>query len=418
MSDHTPVSTAETQNAKNIIALAKLLCQKGVLKKCELARIFDSEFEMDFHDFIGKFPLELLPKTAGFSDDSSETIEVNKQKIYDFMKQNAIPGQIIAAVSRINFCRYEIRIEPETEAWIFSLYQDDIRRLMNVNSVVVFYPKKNHVCIEVPHSSKPSVSIRQLLESKEWKNSETKIPLAVGKNVSGEPVILDLDQIRNLFIIGTVGNGKGTLLNSIVLSLLYRFSPDELQLLIYAPEQAISGICRTLPHLSQPPMTSPEEVRNTFEELVEEIKRRRRIIAAAGMDDLTEYNASASPKNKIPRLVFIIDDLIDEMRYGRVITKTGVFQIDNNLIRIVQKGWDVGIYLIFGGSASGYIYNVVKKLFPDTPNCSLIQAVPSTNKLADVDILTRTSKNKRPEKIHAALTANCGMRKIVEFVSK
>ena len=148
-----------------------------------------------------------------------------------------------------------------------------------------------------------------------------------------------------------------------------------------------------------------------FEELVEEIKRRNRIIAAAGMDDLTEYNAFVAPQDKIPRIVFISDDLSDEMRYGRVITKTGNFQIDNNLIRIVKKGCNVGIYLILGGSASEYIGYVIEKLFPNEPNCCIVQALPSANKLTGVDILARTSKNKRPEKIHAALTANCDIKK-------
>ena len=418
MSELKLCSATETQNAKNILLLAELLCSKGVLNERELAEIFAPKLKVKSNTIGEKFPLHLLKETVGDVDESPEIIFANEQKIYEFMNENSIPGQIIGSISSMKFCRYEISVEPETDMVIFSQLQEEICRLLNVNKVRIFYSDDNHICLEVPHTSKQSVNIQKIFESEEWKNAGAEIPLAIGENVSGEPVILDLDQIRNLLIIGTVGNGKRTLLNSVVLSLLYRFSPDELQLLMYAPEQAISGICSSLPHLLHPPMTSPEEVRETFEELVEEIKRRNRIIADAGMDDLTEYNAFVSPKDKIPRIVFIIDDLSDEMRYGRVITKTGIFQIDNNLIRIVKKGCDVGIYLILGGSASEYIGYVIEKLFPNELNCGIIQAIPNTNKLIGVDILARTSKNKRPEKIHAALTANCDMRKIVEFISE
>ena len=272
MSELKLCSATETQNAKNILILAELLCSKGILKEREIAEIFAPKLKVKSNAAGEKIPLHLLSETIEDIDES--------------------PGII------------------------FQL-QEEICRLLNVNKVRIFYSDDNHVCLEVPHTSKQSVNIQKIFDSEEWKNAGAEIPLAIGENVSGEPVIFDLAQIRNLAITGDVKCGKMTFLNSIVLSLLYRFSPDELQLLMYAPEQAISGICRSLPHLLHPPMTSPEEVRDTFEKLVEEIKRRNRIIAAAGMDDLTEYNALVVPKDKIPRIVFIIDDLSDEMRYGR-----------------------------------------------------------------------------------------------------
>lgn len=300
MSDHNHCSETETQNAQNIIALTELLYKKGILNKTEIDRIFTAEFETESHDFVGKFPLDLLPESAGFASESPENIDTNEQKIYDFMNKNSIPGQIIAAVSSIQFCRYEITVETGTDVRIFSRMQDELCQLLKVKGIRIFYSDDNHVCLEVPHASKRLASIRQIFESWEWENSQAVIPLATGENVSGEPVIFDLDKIRNLLVVGSIKSGKGACLNSIILSLLYKFSPDELKLIMYAPEQAVSGICRTLPHRYRPLLTTPEEVLETFEELLHEINIRRRIIAAAGMDDMNGYNALAFVREKCP----------------------------------------------------------------------------------------------------------------------
>lgn len=420
MSDHNHCSETETQNAQNIIALAELLYKKGILNKTEIDRIFTTELEPEFRDFVGRFPLDLLPESAGFVGESPENIDATEQKIYDFMNKNSIPGQIIAAISSIQFCRYEISVEPETDVRTFSRLQDELCQLLKVKNIRIFYSEDNHVCLEVPHTSKRLASIRQILESEEWEDSEAKIPLAIGENVSGEPVILDLDQIRNLLVVGSAKSSRGACLNSVILSLLHKFSPDELQLFMYAPEQAFSCICRSLPHLSRPLMTTPEEVRETFDKLIREVKRRRWIIAAAGADDLNEFNTLASAHEKMPRIVLIIDDFADLKLFC---------QMDDNFIRIAKKGGDVGIHLIFATENADVkvVSGVIKHLFP-TRICfqtatqidsRIVLDAPGAEKLsASGDILMITPGNECLEKINAALTANCDMRKAVEFISE
>ena len=397
MSDHKLYSAAETRNAEIIIDLAELLYEKGILKESDLARIFAPGFES--HDFVGKFPLDLLPESAGFASKSPETIDANEQKIYDFMNKNSIPGQIISAISSIQFCRYEISVEPGTDVRIFSRMQDELCQLLKVKSIRIFYSEDDHVCLEVPHISKRRASIRQILEREEWENSKAEIPLAIGENVSGEPVILDLGKIRNLLIIGPVKNGGSTFFNSIILSLLHKFSPDELQLLMYAPKQEISRICRSLPHLSRPPMTTSKEVRETFEELFREIKRRRWIIAAAGADNLNEFNTLASVHKKMPRIVVIIDN------FGRD-------KMDYRLTQIIRESYEVGIHLILGTTHSSNEFTPVVELFS-----ALIQFFP-TPIFHVGDMQVRTSRNKCLKNVHAALTANCDMRKVVKFISE
>ena len=412
MSDHKLYTTTETRNAETIIDLAELLYEKGILKESDLARIFSPGFES--YDFSGNFPLDLLPETAGFASESPENIAVNEQKIYDFMNQNSITGQIIAAVSSIQFCRYEISVESGTDVRIFSRIQDELCQLLKVKSIRIFYSEDDHVCLEVPHTSKRFASIRRILESGEWENSQAVIPLAIGENVSGEAVILDLAQIRNLLVVDSGKSGKGACLNSIMLSLLYKFSPDELQLIMYAPEQAISGISRTLPHLSRPLLTTQEDIRETFEELLHEIKIRRRIIAAAGVDDLTGYNALVSAREKMPRIVLVFDDFADLKLY-------------DNFIRIAQKGGDVGIHLIFATENADVkvVSGVIKKLFParicfqtaTQIDSRIVLDAPGAEKLYGMgDMLMLTSQNCIPERIQGAFAANEDVKKVAEII--
>ena len=357
MSDYQLCSATETQNAKNIIALAKLLCQKGILQEREIDQIFSAKPNAAPTSFTGNFPLDLLPQGVESSNEFPELIDAGKRVINTLMQKYDITGKIVDCISSSNFTNYKIALAPEENTDVFRLIKDEICSTLNSLCVRILPSTDDHIFIEVPNTSFPQLHIRQLLESEEWKNSKAEIPLAIGKNTFGEPVILNLDKIGHLLIVGSMENGKSVLLNSLVISLLHKFSPDELMLKVYTLQHT-DCVSRKMSHLPSVQMFHfhQEQMMKELSDLVETIDYRRDQIAAAGFDGLTEYNKFFQDQ-PIPHCVIIIDNagkLMSDKEASRLIAK------------IAKQGSYVGIHLILATRHTGtdVISGVVKKLFP------------------------------------------------------
>ena len=242
MSDNQICSATETQNAKNIIALTKLLCQKGILQENEIDQIFSAKSNAAPTSFSGKFPLDLLPQGVESRSELPEFIEDGKRRINAVMQKYDITGKIVDCISSSNFTNYKIALAPEENTDVFRRIRGEICSTLNSRSVRILPSTDDHIFIEVLNKSFPQLHIRQLLESEEWKNSKAEIPLAIGKNTFGEPVILDLNQIGHLLIADSMECGKFELLNSLIISLLLKFSPDELILKTYTIQELPSKI--------------------------------------------------------------------------------------------------------------------------------------------------------------------------------
>src|SRR5207248_5105341 len=161
-------------------------------------------------------------------------------------------------------------------------------------------PGKSSVGFEVPNIIKTKVIIRDLLESDEWRNTRGRIPLALGKDVYGHPIIADLTEMPHLLIAGSTGSGKSVCINSIITSLLYRFSPDQLRFVIIHPKVFELQHYNSLPHLVVPVVTDPKKVILALRWVVNEMEKRYQIFARVGVRNIASFNSR--PKNKpIPK---------------------------------------------------------------------------------------------------------------------
>ena len=418
MSDHNHCSETETQNAQNIIALTELLCQKGILNKTEIDRIFTAEFETESHDFVGKFPLDLLPESAEFAGESPEIIDACKQRINKLMQKFSIPGKIVDCISNSDFINYKIALAPEGNVNTFHQLQKDICLALDSRNIRILLTADDHVIIEVPTSSFQPVKIRQILESEEWKNTNAKIPLAIGKNTFGKPVIYDLGQIHHLLIVGTADCGKNALLNSIVISLLHKFSPNELTLKIYTLQHRTS-ICRKV--FPWPSMQMfhfhRKRMMKELSDLVDIIDQRYEKITDAGLADLTEYN-NFFQDHPMPRCVIIIDNA------GKLMSEKEAIRL---IAKIAQRGSNVGIYLILATMHTGInvISGVIKNLFP-TRLCFkttsmfdshvVLDAFGAENLCDNGDMLTVTDSCMKIERVHGTFAKIENVRSIVNFI--
>ncbi len=182
---------------------------------------------------------------------------------------------------------------------ITSLERDIARatRAERIN-ILAPIPGKDTVGIEIANSRKMKVGLRELLESDEWHNTKAKIPLALGKDVYGNTIIADLAQMPHLLVAGTTGSGKSVCINSIIASMLYRFTPEELRFVMIDPKVVEMQIYNKLPHLIVPVVTDPKKVLLALRYVVEEMEKRYKMFASTGVRNITSFNARPKPKSQ------------------------------------------------------------------------------------------------------------------------
>ena len=418
MSDNQLCSATETQNAKNIIALAKLLCQKGILQGNEIDQIFSAKSDSKPSCFSGKFPLDLLPQGVESRSELPELIEDGKRRINALMQKYDITGKIVDCISSSNFTNYKIALAPEENPDVFRLIKDEICSTLNSRGVRILPTADDHIFIEVPNKPFPQLCVRQLFESDEWKASKAEIPLAIGKNTFGKPIILDLNQIGHLLIADSKECGKSELLNSLIISLLLKFSPDELILKTYTLQHTdcVNRKMSPLPSM-QIFYLHEDRMMKELSDLVDTIDYRCDKIAAAGFDDLTEYNRYLQ-EQPIPHCVTIIDNackLMSDKETGKLIAK------------IALRGSRVGIHLILVTRHTGtdVISGVIKQLFPTRlcfQTASLVDSyvvldASSAENLGEKgDMLMTAMGGCHPTRINVASTTRNDIKNVIDFL--
>ena len=248
--------------------------------------------------------------------------------------------------------------------------QRDIARALKAERINILapIPGKDSVGIEIPNTSKVPVVLRDLFESAEWNDSLAKIPLALGKDVYGETLVADLADMPHLLIAGTTGSGKSVCINSILLSLLYKFTPAELRLILVDPKQVEMQVYNEAPHLVVPVVVDPKKVLVALNWVIKEMEKRYRILAKTGVRNIAAFNGrekkqqldliseletpegEAAPlplpksdeeeiPDRLPYIVVIIDELADLMQ-------TTQADVETAIVRLCQKARAAGIHLI------------------------------------------------------------------------
>ena len=194
--------------------------------------------------------------------------------------------------------RYELHPAPGVKLEKITALNNNLAAALKAERIHILapVPGKSSVGIEVPNPVKTTVIIRDLLESEEWRNTKARIPLALGKDVYGHPIISDLSEMPHLLIAGSTGSGKSVCINAIITSLLYRFSPDQLRFVMIDPKVVELQQYNALPHLVVPVVTDPKKVILALRWVVNEMEKRYQIFARVGVRNILSFNSR--PKNK------------------------------------------------------------------------------------------------------------------------
>ena len=279
-----------------------------------------------------------------------------EQKLYNFGVEGKIskvnPGPIVTM--------YEFEPAPGVKINKIVSLSDDLALALKAQSVrVSAIPGRAVIGIEVPNKQRETVSLREILSSDGFQKSKSKLTLGLGKDISGAPVIADLSKMPHLLVAGATGSGKSVSINSMVMSILYKASPDEVKMLMVDPKLLELSAYQEIPHLISPVITNPKESAAALKKMVFEMERRYRVLAERGARNIESFNLQAKDEHQLPYLVIIIDELADLMF-------TAPADVEDSITRLAQMGRASGIHLILATQRPSVdvITGIIKANFP------------------------------------------------------
>ncbi|MBU1999136.1 MAG: DNA translocase FtsK [Candidatus Omnitrophota bacterium] len=318
-----------------------------------------------------------------------------------------------------NITRYELEPAPGVKLNRIVALNDDIALAMKAQSVriVAPIPGKGKVGVEVPNSQSTFVYLKEVLASQEFQKSDAKLPLTLGKDISGQAVIADLGQMPHLLIAGTTGSGKTVCVNSLIVSLLYKASPDELKFLMIDPKMVELAPFNGLPHLLCPVVTEAKKAAVALNWVVNEMEERYRLLAELGVRNIEAYNQK---KELLPYIVVIIDEFADLMMIVRE-------QVESAITRLAQLSRAVGIHLILATQrpSVNVITGVIKANLPARISFKVASKVDSRTVLdmngADKllgkgDMLFLKPQDAKLLRAQATLVMDNEIERVVDFI--
>ena len=265
------------------------------------------------------------------------------QKIVETLNSFGVGTKIVDICKSPSVTRFELQPNPGVKISKITALADDIAMNLAASGVRIEapIPNKNAVGIEVPNSEKTMVSLREIVDSAEYKNAKSKLTVALGRDIQGTPTCADLAKMPHLLVAGTTGSGKSVCLNAMIVSLLYNATPDEVKLIMIDPKKVEFTVYRSIPHLLVPVVSNPRKAAGALSWAVAEMDKRYALFAEKGVRNLAGYNTYAVSENlpKMPQIVIIIDELSDLMMAASN-------EVEDSICRLAQKARAAGMHLI------------------------------------------------------------------------
>lgn len=369
--------------------------EKGDKKSSSSAALSGANISADYTSYtLPGVHLLTANSPDGRAPVSEAELRANQRILMESLAEFGVevsPGDITRGAT---ITRYELFPAPGVRVERIVSLEKNIARAMKAERINILapIPGKDTVGVEVANNSKSKIVLRDLLESPDWRSCKARLPVAIGKDIYGRVMIDDLAEMPHLLIAGTTGSGKSVCINCLLLSLLYRFSPEDLRIILVDPKVVELQVYNTLPHLVVPVVTDPKKVLLALRWVINEMEKRYQYMAKAGVRNIAAYNARAKEKektaeldfgsssrsnsdsqaasdaqqkeqkanvlpDKLPYIVVIIDELADLMQ-------TTPADVENAIARLSAKARAAGIHLVIA---------------TQTPRASVITGVIKTN---------------------------------------
>lgn len=367
-------------------------------------------------------------KSPGNKQDGGDKKEVlNNARIIEETMQNF---GIDATISQINkgptITCYELSPAPGIKLSKIVSLSDNIALSLASSDIRIEapIPGKAAVGIEVPNIIKDNVYLKEILLSDEYKNIDSTVPLALGKNVTGKPVISSIDKMPHLLIAGATGSGKSVCINTIIMSIIYKSSPADVKLLLIDPKVVELSIYNEIPHLLIPVVTDAKKASLALNGMVQEMERRYKMFAENSTRDIHSYNKKAVNHNleKLSTIVIVIDELADLMMVAAQ-------EVEDYICRLAQMARAAGIYLIVATQRPSVdvITGTIKANIPSRISFAVSSQVDSRTildmsgaekLLGKGDMLFYPSFYSKPERIQGAFISDAEVENVVNFLKE
>ena len=322
-------------------------------------------------------PMTMLSEALGSKEDNTEEMRTNVLRLEETLHSFNVDIKIDNVVRGPTVTRYEMELRPGVKMNKITSLHEDIALALGVSSVrVAAVPgKSSSIGIEVPNRITTSVPIREVLSSEAFRKNDSPLAFAAGKDIGGNYIIGDIAKMPHLLIAGTTGSGKSVCMNSIIVSLLYRATPEQVRLIMIDPKMVELSIYNGIPHLLIPVVTDAKKAAGALQWAVTEMERRYQLLADYKVRDLKGYNKLARrdpDMTPMPQIVIIIDELADLMLVAAK-------EVENSIVRIAQKARAAGMHLVIATQrpSTNVITGIMKANIPSRIAFAVASAIDS-----------------------------------------
>lgn len=380
-------------------------------------------------------PVSMLETTKEQNEqDVAEELKVNGQMLVQTLKSFGVQTKIVDISRGPAVTRYELQPAAGVKISKITNLADDIAMNLAAAGVRIEapIPGKAAVGIEVPNKKVSVVRMRELIESNSFTTAKSRLTVVLGRDIAGEPATADLAKMPHLLIAGSTGSGKSVCINSFIISLLYKSTPDEVRFLMIDPKVVELGIYNGIPHLLVPVVTDPRKAAGALNWAVTEMLKRYKIFAENNVRDLSAYNALAAscgykdaqgqPMQHMPQIVIIIDELADLMM-------AAPNEVEDSICRLAQMARAAGMHLLIATQRPSVdvITGIIKANIPSRIAFAVSSQVDSRTildmggaekLLGRGDMLFSPVGSQKPIRIQGCFVSDSEIESIVSFVKK
>ena len=382
-----------------------------------------------------KFPtLNLLKKGSNKSQgDSDAYLRKTAQKLQEVLHNFGVNVTVTNVSCGPTVTRYELQPEMGVKVSKIVGLADDIKLNLATPDIRIEapIPGKAAVGIEVPNKENSTVMLRDLLQSEEFQKAKSKLSFAVGKDIAGKTVVADIARMPHLLIAGATGSGKSVCINTLIISILYKASPDEVKLIMIDPKVVELSVYNGIPHLFIPVVTDPKKAAGALNWAVQEMTNRYNTFAEYGVRNLNEYNKKAEQIReaggaeeepvKMPQIIIIVDELADLMMVAPG-------EVEDAICRLAQLARAAGIHLIIATQrpSVNVITGLIKANMPSRIAFSVSSGVDSRTildmngaekLLGKGDMLFYPQGYQKPARLQGAFVSDDEVSAVVEFLA-
>jgi len=374
------------------------------------------------------------PESKGL-EIQRDSLEMNARVLEKKLADFGVEGEVVEILPGPVITMYQFKLAPGIKISKIAGLSDDLALALRAPSIriVAPIPGKAAIGIEIPNNRRQTVYLKEVLTSAEYKNSRHRLPIALGKDITGSPVVTDLTKMPHLLVAGATGSGKSVCINTMINSILFKISPEKVRFLMIDPKRIELSVYHDIPHLMYPVITNPKEATKVLHWAVDEMERRYMILSDRGYRNIETYNkgiakrpqpsvtADEQGQNRpFPYIVLVIDELADLMMASSR-------EVEEAITRLAQMARAAGIHLIIATQRPSVdvITGIIKANFParisfqvtsKVDSRTILDTIGAENLLGEGDMLFLPPGVSKIQRIHGAFVSEQEISRVTDFL--